>query len=392
MFRRSIEAVLLEAVRSFPAVVLTGARQTGKTTLCRQLFDPTHRYVSLEDPDRRRLALADPRSFLESHPGPVILDEIQYAPELLSYLQGMIDADRGVMGRYLLTGSQNFLLMERVAQSLAGRAAVLSLHPLSVAEVDGAEAPSRGTLESVADWILRGGYPELRFRPDLNRELWIGSYVRLYLERDVRQAVNISDLDSFERFLRLLAARTGCLLNYSDLARDAGISHSTARRWLSVLQASYQVVLLPPFHANISKRLVKCPRLYFTDTGIASYLMGLHDREHLVNGPAWGALFETACVMELLKHQQRLPAPPVNSFFRTGSGLEVDVIIERGVELEAVEIKGSRTPSPHWADSLREFKRLFPRTSRLAVQAIVDTPSRLVSGIELRPWHRWQGM
>jgi len=343
----------------------------------------------LEDPDQRRLALSDPRAFLESHPPPVILDEIQYAPDLPSYLQGLIDRDRTKYGQFVLTGSQNFLLMERVSQSLAGRAAVLSLHPLSVGEVDGDEAAPRSSLADVADWILRGGYPEPRARPDLDRNLWVGSYIRLYLERDVRQAVNVTDLDTFERFLRLTAVRTGGLLNLSDLARDAGVSQTTAGRWLSVLQASYQVALLRPFYRNLSKRLVKTPRLYFLDTAIASYLLGLHAPEPLIHGPSWGPLFETACVAEMIKHHALSAAPAVASFFRTATGLEVDLVLEHGARVEGIEIKASKTPSPHWVEPLRRFAEIVPGVEALSVRAPVERESLLADGIYLRPWHRW---
>ncbi len=389
MLERHLKSRFLEAVRSFPAVILTGARQTGKTTLCRELLGNTHRYVSLEDPDVRRWVLSDPRAFLESHPPPVILDEIQYAPEIPSYLQGKIDQNRERCGQFILTGSQNFLLMEQVSQSLAGRAAVLSLYPMSVAEVDGPAAAPRSSLAAVAEWILRGGYPELRVRPDLDRNLWVGSYIRLYLERDVRQVINVADLDTFERFLRLTAARTGTLLNLSDLARDAGVSPTTAGRWLSVLQESYQVILVRPFHRNLSKRLVKTPRLYFLDTAIASYLMGIHSPEPLIQGPSWGPLFETACMAELIKHLALSTTPASVSFFRTATGLEVDLVLERGPRLEAVEIKAGKTPSPGWTEPLRQFSALIPEVESLSVRAPVEKESVLSDGITLRPWDRW---
>ncbi|MBI3540798.1 MAG: AAA family ATPase, partial [Deltaproteobacteria bacterium] len=200
MYSRLLRKKFLQAVETFPAVILTGARQTGKSTLCQTLLKDTHAYVSLEDPDARRMALQDPRTFLEIHPPPVIFDEIQYAPELPSYLQGRIDARRRIYGQYVLTGSQNFLLMEKVSQSLAGRAALLTLYPCSVKEVDGENVASRSSIQGVADWILRGAYPELRSRPELDRHLWCSSYIRLYLERDVRRLLNVGDLDTFERF------------------------------------------------------------------------------------------------------------------------------------------------------------------------------------------------
>lgn len=366
-------------------VILTGARQTGKSTLCQTLLAGTHRYVSLEDPDVRALALADPRTFLENHPPPVILDEIQHAPDLPSYLQTRVDAARQQYGQYVLTGSQNFVLMERVAQSLAGRAALLTLFPCSVAEVDGPTA-ARDSPTAVADWILRGGYPELRSRPTLDRKLWCGSYIQLYLERDVRQLVQVGDLQTFERFLRLLAARTGQLLNVSELARDTGVSPPTAGRWLSVLQASYQVHLLQPYHANIPKRTIKSPKIYFGDTALATYLMGIHDPESLLHGPSYGHLFETAVFLEHVKWAANHGAHDPMFFFRTKEGLEIDLMIDQGTTMQAREIKGSRTIAPQMAQDLRQGEQLLGRPLHKAIFAPVAAEYALTTGLSVRPW------
>ncbi|MBI4238102.1 MAG: ATP-binding protein [Deltaproteobacteria bacterium] len=387
MFQRALTDYFLRAVKSFPVIILTGARQTGKSTLCQSLLHTSHAYVSLEDPDVRALALQDPRTFLQIHPPPVIFDEIQYAPDLPSYLQGIVDADRHTYGQYVLTGSQNFLLMERVSQSLAGRAALLTLYPCSVDEVDGGDASPRSTPDAVADWILRGGYPELRARPELDRRTWCASYIRLFLERDVRQLTNVGDLDTFERFLRLVVLRTGQILNVSELGRDAGVSQPTAQRWLSILQASYQIFLLRPFHANLSKRLIKAPKLYFADTALATYLMGIHDPATLIHGPSYGALFETAVIMEHLKWAAQRGDMPALTFFRTKEGVEIDCFIEQGQTLYAREIKSTRTLVPQLAEPLRIVETLLRRPLKKEILAPVGTESALGADIRVRPWH-----
>lgn len=386
MYTRTIEKLFLKSVKTFPVVILTGARQTGKSTLCKTLLRSTHRYVSLEDPDIRRQALEDPRTFLQNFLAPVILDEIQYAPELPSYIQGIVDDHRTRYGQYILTGSQNFLLMEQVAQSLAGRAALLTLYPCSVQEVDGQNAQPRASTAAVADWILRGGYPELRNRPKLDRATWCSSYIRLYLERDVRQLVNVSDLATLERFVHHVAIRTGQILNTSDLARDVGVSVPTVSRWLSVLQASYQVFLLQPYHANISKRLIKAPKIYFGDTALASYLMGIHDPEVLLRGPWLRHLFETAVVLEHLKWASIQGLPATFSYFRTKDGIEVDLFIEQGVDLMAREIKSSRTRTTFITKNLKLTEQLLCRPMSKSILAPVEK-SFILEGVTVQPWH-----
>lgn len=386
MFKRLIQKQFLKAVKTFPVVILTGARQTGKSTLCKTLLKKTHAYVSLEDPDLRRQAVEDPRTFLKNFPAPVILDEIQYAPQLPSYIQGIVDEHRNRYGQYILTGSQNFLLMQRVSQSLAGRAALLTLYTCSVAEIDGVKAKPRSEPKDVADWILRGGYPEPRARTDLDRKTWCASYIQLYLERDARHILNIGDLRNFEQFIHLAAMRTGQILNISDLARDTGISVPTASRWLSVMEASYQIFLLPPFHANLSKRLIKSPKLYFGDTALATYLMGIHDADSLLHGPFYGPLFETAVVLEHIKWASWNNNHPGLTYFRTKDGIEVDIIIEDGAALYAREIKTSRTLTTYSTRNLIKAENLLKKPLIKLLLAPVPKSVLVSEGIKVCPW------
>lgn len=388
MFKRLIQKQFLKAVKTFPVVILTGARQTGKSTLCKTLLKGTHTYVSLENPDIRQQAVEDPRTFLKNFPAPVILDEIQYAPELPSYIQGIVDEHRTRYGQYILTGSQNFLLMEKVSQSLAGRAALLTLYTCCVDEIDGAKSSSRSEPKAVADWILKGAYPEIRARADLDRRTWCASYIQLYLERDVRQILQVGDLRSFERFIHLVAMRTGQILNISELARDTGVSVPTASRWLSVMEASYQVFLLPPFHANLSKRLIKSPKLYFGDTALATYLMGIHDAETLLNGPLLGHLFETAVVLEHIKWASFNPGHPALTYFRTKDGTEVDMLIEDGNKLHAREIKTSRTLNAYSTENLIKVEKLLKKTLVKDLLAPVEKSFQIAANIAVRPWHQ----
>lgn len=347
MIERDLASRAKEAAASFPIVTITGPRQSGKSTLCRGVF-AGRSYANLELPDSRRFAQDDPRGFLAGFPKGAVLDEVQRCPELLSYLQVMVDDDPSP-GRWILTGSQNLLLLESVSQSLAGRAAILHLLPLSRPEMRRFEECP----QSLDETLLTGGYPAI---PDkgLDATDWLGSYVASYIERDVRTITNVGDLIAFQRFVELCAGRTGQLLNLSALASDVGITQPTAKAWLSILETSFLVFRLRPFHANLRKRLVKMPKLYFHDTGLVCWLLGIRSADQLRNHPLRGAIFETWVVSEIVKHRMNRGEQTGVFFLRDQHGNEVDVVVDRGDCLLAAEAKSGQTVTE---DMLRMARR-----------------------------------
>jgi len=352
---RKAGRVLLELAREYPVVVITEPRQSGKTTLCSATF-PERPYASLEDPDIRRFALEDPRGFLAQYPDGALLDEIQRAPDLLSYLQGIVDRDPRP-GRFVLTESQQMDVLAGVSQTLAGRAALLSLLPFAYSEL-----PERLAPQSIEHLLFQGLYPPIYDR-GLDPSRWYANYVQTYLERDLRQLVRVQDLSTFQVFLRLCAGRTGQLLNLSALAADCGITHNTAKAWLSVLEASFILVLLRPHFRNFGKRLVKTPKLYLLDPGLAAWLLEVRESEQLRAHPLRGALFETWAIVELLKGRANAGLTSNLYFWRDRSGLELDCVLERGTDLVPIEIKSGQTIA---ADFFRPFSRFGQLAGELA--------------------------
>ncbi len=378
---RDLTPRILEAAQKSPSITLTGPRQSGKTTLSKAAF-PQHSYVSLEDPDVRAFASEDPRAFLSRYAEGAIVGEVQRVPDLLSYLQGSIDAAPRP-GRWILTGSQNLSLAESVSQSLAGRTAVHHLLPLARSEVVRFTRHPK-TLEEA---MLAGGYPRI-FDEDLDPSEWLRSYVATYIERDVRTISNVGDLATFQRFVELCAGRTAQLLNYSALASDCGVSQPTARAWLGVLEASFIVFRLPPFHANLGKRLVKMPKLHFYDTGLVCWLIGIRTPEQLRTHPLRGPIFETWVVSEIAKHRMNLGEPRGLYFYRNRDGAEVDLVIEHPSRITLVEAKSSQTPSSSLFAGARRVRSHLTDASPQCdvVVAYGGGESQDRSGGRLLPW------
>lgn len=348
MIPRTAENELKKLAGQFKAVALNGPRQSGKTTLVRKAF-PDKAYVSLENPDIRSYALNDPRGFLANYPKGAIFDEVQRAPELFSYLQQVLD-ESNEKGVFILTGSNNFLLQESISQSLAGRIAYLTLLPLSLAEIGGLES-------DINQLIFKGGYPVLHAeKTDPAR--WFPNYISTYVERDVRQLKNVVDLTTFERFIRLCAGRTGQLLNMSSLALETGVDQKTVAAWLSVLETSFILFRLQPYYKNYNKRMVKMPKLYFYDTGLAAALLGIDNAAMLEMHPFRGSLFENLVVTEFLK--QRLNAGLSNNiyFWRDSTGNEIDLLIDRKSELLPIEIKSGKTVTSDYFKGLNFWNKL----------------------------------
>ncbi|OGT41128.1 MAG: AAA family ATPase [Gammaproteobacteria bacterium RIFCSPHIGHO2_12_FULL_40_19] len=357
MLKRHASATLRDKAKHYPVVAITGPRQSGKSTLAKMLF-PTKPYLSLEDLDHRQFALQDPRGFLAQFPKGAVLDEVQHCPDLFSYLQTLVDA-KPKPGLFILTGSQQFGLLAKISQSLAGRVGFVQLLPFTLSELqDASLAPSN--LEKL---LFTGLYPPIYARK-IPPNTWHSDYIMTYIERDVRQLVNVQDLRTFRRFLQMCAARTGQILNLSSLANDCGITHNTAKSWISVLEASYILFLLPPHYRNFSKRLIKSPKLYFYDTGLVCTLLGLQNSEQLVMHSLRGALFETWVVSELIKNRFNNGLISNLYFWRDSQGHEVDVIIEQGDDLIPIEIKAGQTISSDYFSGLDYWRNLSEQAVR----------------------------
>ena len=348
MIPRHILPVLQERARQLPVVTVTGPRQSGKTTLCRLAF-PDHPYLNLERPDTREFARSDPRAFLDGLPDGAIIDEIQRVPELLSWIQVEVDT-RPMPGRFILTGSHQFDLSRHVSQSLAGRTALLRLLPLSIAELS-----ALGKLDT-DELLFRGGYPRIH-ADGLDPAMALADYFETYVQRDLRELVQLRHLAEFERFVRLAAGRIGQVLNLQSLASDVGVSGHTAREWITLLEASFIVFRLPPWFANIGKRLIKSPKLYFHDVGLAAWLLGIRRPEHLPSHPLRGHLFENLAMLEVLKTYANAGERPDLHFFRDSAGNEADLVLELGHRLMLLEIKSARSLAPDAMRALDAVRR-----------------------------------
>lgn len=347
---RRYEETLNALFAQFPAVAITGARQAGKTALVRHVF-PDINYVSMDFPALAAQAEHNPAGFFQERGFPLIIDEVQYAPSLFRYLKTIIDADRKP-GRLILTGSQVFPLMQGVSESLAGRCGILTVMNLAAAEL---RSFQDGGIFHETEFLFKGGYPELHARPEMDSHFWYGAYLATYLERDVRNILNVGSLRDFDRFLRAVAARTGQILSYSDLARDVGIAPNTAKKWISVLQASGLVFLLEPYFRNVGKRLVKSPKLYLCDTGLAAFLMGFESWQAVERHPTIGALWETHVVMEVVKAFAARGKNIPLWFWRTAWGAEVDLLIERDGRFTAIECKHAEVVDESGLKGLKAF-------------------------------------
>ena len=396
MIPRHLTSTIRQAATQYPVVSLTGPRQSGKTTLVRAEF-PDHAYVSLESPDHRAFAVEDPRGFLQQFSENVILDEVQRTPDLFSYIQGIVD-EQNRPGQFVLTGSHNFLVLRGIRQTLAGRCSVLHLLPFARTELTGRQPMTISAIgqppsaaDATDDWcevLFKGSYPRIHDR-GLDCQDWLRNYCETYLERDVRDMVNVGDMETFSRFLRLCAGRCGQLLNLAGLAADTGVSHSTARRWLSILEASFLVALLRPHHENFNKRLVKSPKLYFLDTGLLCYLLRIRSPDDLRFHGARGAVFEAWTVSELLKNYYNRGVEPDAYFWRDSAGHEVDLVIDCGNRRIAVEIKSGETVADDFFKTLRYWQRLPEQSDAPLALVYGGRASFMRSGVAVYAWDQW---
>lgn len=351
MITRLLGTKISDAAEKMPIIAVTGPRQSGKSTLIQQLF-PDHTYLNLEDIELRQFALSDPKGFLLSAGKKATIDEVQYAPDLLSYIQVITDRDK-IAGQFVISGSQNLLLMQNIAQSLAGRVAIFNLLPFSLEEIH----KSQFALPAYEDYIFKGFYPRI-YDLDLNPTNWLQDYLRTYVERDVRQILNVGDLGVFRQFLEICAGRIGQLINLSEIGNAIGVSYQTVNKWISVLETSFIVYTLRPYHQNFNKRIVKTPKLYFYDTGLACALLNLRNVDDLNRHFAKGALFENFIINEIYKNQINRNLLPKNYFWNVSGSYEIDLLLDKGGQLMPIEIKSGRTINNHFFDGLKYFQAL----------------------------------
>lgn len=366
IIKRELTSKVIEASKEFPVVAIVGPRQSGKTTLAQETF-PKHKYISLEDLDVRDLATSDPRQFLTDYPTKhgMILDEIQHAPQLLSYMQTIVDREKK-NGYFIVTGSQNFLVDEAITQTLAGRMAVLTLLPLSISELKNADKlPAK-----IETLIHKGSYPKAHAK-NVSIERLYSNYMRLYVERDVRQIQNVSNLNTFQKFIRLCAGRIGSEVNLTSLGNDCGVNHNTIKAWISILEASYVIFLLHPYYKNFGKRLVKTPKLYFVDTGLACSLLKIRTANELLTHSMRGGLVESLIISDFLKQQYNLEQQPSLYFWRDHTGNEIDCIIDESKYPVPVEIKSAKTVTSDFFKELNHWQDVTER---------IDIPKFLIYG------------
>lgn len=346
MIDRNIVKVIIEEKDSYPVLVITGPRQSGKTTLCRNLFNE-YEYILLEDLEIQRLAKVDPKGFFSRFKGSLILDEVQKAPELLSYIQGIVDQP-GNTRQFVLSGSENLLLSNQVSQSLAGRARIYSLLPFSSKELKN---------KKLNDYLLHGGYPRI-YDKNLNSYTWLSQYYSTYVEKDIRNVLNIKDLDSFDKFVRICASRVGQILDYSNISNSIAVSSSTVKSWMSSLKSTYICFTLEPHYKNFGKRLIKSPKIYFYDTGLLCYLLKIKNEEMLETHPQYGNIFENWVVSELFKRRLNLGQEPDYYFWRNQRGNEIDLITETQGKLDPIEIKSSKTFGESFLKNIKYLNKL----------------------------------
>lgn len=394
MIERTLAKKLSALAKKFAVVSITGPRQSGKTTLAKMVFK-RHDYVSLEDPDEKDFALNDPKGFLRRFRKGVILDEIQKTPQLLSYIQGIVDTGVSA-GKFILTGSQQFHLMHKVSQTLAGRTAIVNLLPFSLSELSRSKLINPLAIDSLAgvkqktslnleSIIYQGLYPRIHDKK-LDAHDWLSAYYRTYVERDVRDIINVGSLDTFQRFMRLCAGRTGQMLNLSSLGADCGLSHTTARQWLSVLQAGFIVYLLQPHYANFSKRIIKSPKLYFLDSGLLCYLLKIREPGNILVHPMRGQIFESFVISELYKAFSHIGEIPPLYYWRDQTGHEIDVIIDTGKRLIPLEIKSGETIVHSFFDGLKYYLSLKGNVSKTGVLVYAGDNSYKREGFIVRTW------